>query len=90
VRWRFSAHSALFDHHFMIAALMIVPQRASLVDAILNKDILPHFRNWENVKVAVLAEFWDRDCRGEDRHRCQLFAYIAFRSRSASHPRATR
>jgi hypothetical protein len=34
VRRRFSTHSALFDHHFMIAALMFVLQRASLVDAI--------------------------------------------------------
>jgi hypothetical protein len=34
VRRRFSVHSALFDHHFMIAALMFVLQRASSVDAI--------------------------------------------------------
>jgi hypothetical protein len=30
------------------------------------------------VKVAVLAGFWDRHHRGEDRFLRQLFAYIDF------------
>jgi hypothetical protein len=53
----------------------------------LNKDILPYFRNYENMKVAVLAEFWDRDRRGDEGLRRQLFAYIPFLSRSAKQPR---
>jgi hypothetical protein len=47
-------------------------------DSISQQDTLPRFRNCENVKVAVLAGFWDRHHRGEDRFLRQLFAYIDF------------